>query len=127
MIFQTGCGLATSLSRGKKQGKEKNRERLVILCMLIKIHQLSILAPIFKMMGLLSTVSSKLESAIVKEHRRASLCRIIVLSKYMIGYWILVKDADWTESCPANDPGYQVLQVFLGFFPSPVFFRERDL
>ena len=32
-----------------------------------------------------------------------------------------LKDADWTESCPAKDPGYQVLQVSLAFVPSPVF------
>ena len=42
------------------------RERLVILGMLINVHELPTLASIFKMTGLLSTVSSKLESAIVK-------------------------------------------------------------
>ena len=66
-------------------------ERLVILGMLISIHELSSLASIFKMTGLLSTVSSKLKSAIVEEHRGASLCCITVLSKHMIGYWFLVK------------------------------------
>ena len=60
-----------SLSRKKKQEKDKKREKLVILGMLIDIHELSSLASIFKMTGLLSIVSSKLESAIVKEHRRA--------------------------------------------------------
>ena len=90
--------------------------------MLINIHELSSLAFILIITGLLSTVSSKLESAIVKEHRRVSLCCIIVLSKHMIGYWFFVKGyADWTESCPAKDPVYQVLQVSLAFFPSPVF------
>ena len=76
-IFAWTC--YKSLSR-KKQEKEKKLERLVILGMLINIHELSSLASIFKMTGLLSTVSSKLESAIVKEHRSASLYCIIVLS-----------------------------------------------
>ena len=49
------------------------------------------LLPFSKMTGLLSTVSSKLESAIVKEHHRASLCCIIVLSKHMIRYWFFCK------------------------------------
>ena len=75
----------------EKTGEGKKRERLVILGMLINIHELSSLASIFKMTGLLSIVSSKLESAIVKEHRRASLCSIIVLSEHMIGYWLFVK------------------------------------
>ena len=44
-----------------------------------------------KMTGLLSTVSSKLESTIVKEHRRASLYCIIALSKRMTGYWFFCK------------------------------------
>ena len=65
--------------------------RLVILGMLININELSSLASIFRLTGLLSTVSSKLESAIVKEHREASLCCIIVLSKHMIGCLFLVK------------------------------------
>ena len=63
----------------------------MILGMLINIHELSSLASIFKMTVLMSTVSSKLESAIVKEHRRAPLCCIIVLSKRMIEYWSFVK------------------------------------
>ena len=79
-----------SLSQ-KKQEQDKKRERLVMLGMVIDIHELSSLASIFKMTGLLSTVSSKLETAIVKEHRRVSLCCIILLSKHMIGYWPLVK------------------------------------
>ena len=78
-----------SLSRQKRE-KDKKREGLVILGMLINIHELSSLASIFKMTGLLSTVSSKLEWAIVKEHRRASLCCIIVLSMHMIGYWFFL-------------------------------------
>ena len=79
-----------SLSRQKRE-KEKKRERLVILGMLIDIHEPSSIASILKLKWLLSTFSSKLESAIVKEHRRASLCCIIVLSKHMIGYWLFVK------------------------------------
>ena len=39
----------------KKQEKEKKRESLVILGMLIDIHGVSSLASIFKMAGLLST------------------------------------------------------------------------
>ena len=46
-------GLATSLSRGKKQEKEKKRERLVILGMLINIHEQSSLASIFKNYGVI--------------------------------------------------------------------------
>ena len=75
------------VSLAKKREKEKMLERLVIHGMLINIHELSSLASIFKLTGLLSTVSSKLELAIVKEHRRALLRCIIVLSKHMIGYW----------------------------------------
>ena len=74
-----------SLSR-HKQEKEKERERLVILGILINIHELSSFASILKMTGLLSIVSSRLELAIVEEHRRASLCCIIVLSRHMSGY-----------------------------------------
>ena len=79
------------VSLAEKTGEGKRRERLVILGMLINIHELSSLAFIFEMTGLLSTVSSKLESVIVKEHRRASLCCIIVISEHMIGYWFFVK------------------------------------
>ena len=90
--------------------------------MLINIHELLSLASIFKNDGLLSTVSSKLESAIVNHCPTVVVnCCIIVLSKHMIGYWFFVKDADWTESCPVNDPGCQVLQFSLAFIPSPVF------
>ena len=95
--------------------------------MLINIHELSSLASIFKMTGLLSTVSSKLESVMVKDHRRAPLCCIIVHSEHMFGYWFLKKDADWTESCPANDPGYQILQVSLAFIPSPIFMHQINM
>ena len=49
------------VSLAAKTGERKKRERLVILGMLINIHELSSLASIFKMTGLLSTVSSKLE------------------------------------------------------------------
>ena len=72
-----------SLSRKKKE-KEKKRERLVILGMLINIHELSSLASIFKMTGLLSTVPSKLELVIVKEHRRARS----VISLYFLSVWL---------------------------------------
>ena len=75
----------------EKTGERKKRERLVILGMLIDIHELSNLASIFKRTGLLSTVSSNTESAIFKEHLRASLCCIIVHSEYMIGHWFFVK------------------------------------
>ena len=112
------------VSLAEKEQKEKMRERPVILGILINIHELSSLASIFKMTGLLSTFSLKLELAIVKEHSRASLCCIIVLSEDMIGYWFFfVKGCrlNWTESCPANDPGYQGLQVSLAFIPSPIF------
>ena len=44
-----------SLSR-KKREKEKKRERLVILGMLINIHELSGLASMFKMTGAVSCV-----------------------------------------------------------------------
>ena len=83
-------GLATSLSR-RKTGDGKKRERLVILGILINIHELSSCASIFNMTGLLSTVLSKPESVIVKEHCKSSLCCIIVLSKYIIGYWFFIK------------------------------------
>ena len=90
MVQTKGWTCYKSLSRQKRE-KEKKRERLVILGMLINIHELSSLASILIITGLLSTVSSKLESAIVKEHRRVSLCCIIVLSKHMIEYWFFVK------------------------------------
>ena len=54
----------------RRTGEGNKRERLVILGILIDIHELLSLASIFKMMGLLSTVSLKLESAIIKEHCR---------------------------------------------------------
>ena len=79
------------VSLAEKIGEGKKRERLVILGMLINIHELSSRASIFKMTGLLSTVSSNIESAIVKEHLRASLCCTIINSEYKIGYWFFVK------------------------------------
>ena len=91
-IFYTSETIWTcykSLSR-KTLEKEKKRERLVILGMLINIHEQSSLLPFSKMTGLLSTVSSNLESAIVKKDHRVSLCCIIVLSKHMIGYWFFL-------------------------------------
>ena len=48
------------VSLAEETGRGKTRERLVILGMLINIYELSSLASIFKMTGLLSTVSSKL-------------------------------------------------------------------
>ena len=88
--FGGGLGLL-QVSLVEKTEEGKKQERLVILGILIDIHELSRCASIFKMMGLLSTFSSKLESAIVEKHCRASLCCIIVLSKYMIGYWFFIK------------------------------------
>ena len=75
-IFKGKSGVAIivdllHVSLAEETGEGKKRERLVILGMLINIHELSSLASIFKMTGLLSTVSSNIESAIVKEHRRA--------------------------------------------------------
>ena len=113
-----------SLSR-KKTGEGKKRERLVILGMLINIHELSSLASIFKMTGLLSTVSSKLESAIVKEHRRASLCCIIVLSKHMIRYWSFVKGCRLDRILSSQRLMLPSITSLSRFFPSPVFPRER--
>ena len=110
-----------SLSRQKRE-KEKKRERLVILGMLINIHELSSLASILIITGLLSTVSSKLESAIVKEHRRVSLCCIIVLSKHMIGYWFFVKECRLDRILSSQGPSLpSITSLSLSFFPSPVF------
>ena len=96
-------------------------ERLVILDMLINIHELSSLASIFKMTGLLSTVSSKLESAIVKEHRRASLSCIIVHSEHMIGYWFFVKGFRLDRILSSQRPRLPSITSLSRFFPSPVF------
>ena len=123
--FQLRAGLATSLSRGKT-GEGKS-ERLVIPGMLINIHELWILASILKITGFLSTVSSKLESAIVKEHHRVSLCCIIVLSKHMIGYWFFVKRCRLDRILSSQRhrlPSVTSLSRFYSFF---CFCRERDL
>ena len=73
-IFWT-CNKSLS---GQQREKNKKRERLVILGMLINIHELLGLPSIFKMTGSLSTVSPKLEWAIVKEHR-AEPCSVVSL------------------------------------------------
>ena len=112
------------VSLAEKTGEGKN-ERLVILGMLINIHELSSLASIFKMMGLLSTVSSKLssklESAIVKEHRRASLYCTIVLSKHMIGYWFFVKGCRLDTILSSQRPRLPSITSLSRFVPSLVF------
>ena len=122
---RTTAGLAKSFSH-VKTGEEKKRERLVILGMLIDIHELSSLASIFKMTGLSSTVSSKLESAIVKEHRRASLCCINLLSKHMIRYWSFVKGCRLDRILSSQRPMLPGITSISRFFLLP-FFRERDL
>ena len=115
-----------SLSRQKLE-KEKKRERLVILGMLINIHELSSLASILKITGLLSTVSSKLESAIVKEHRRASLCCIIVLYKHMIGYWFSVKGCRLDRILSSQQIQATKYYKSLSLFSFSCFCGERDL
>ena len=92
-----------------------------MLGMLINIHELSSLASILKITGLLSTVSSKLESAIVKEHRRASLCCIIVLSKHMIGYWFCKRMPTGQNPVQPMTQATKYYKVSLAFIPSPVF------
>ena len=114
-----------SLAANTEEGKK--RERLVILGMLINVHELPTLASIFKMTGLLSTVSSKLESAIVKEHRRASLCYIIVLSKHMIGYWVFVKECRLDRILSSQRPRLPSITSLSRFHSSSRFCRERDL
>ena len=120
-------GLATSLSRGKKTGEGKKRERLLILGMLINIHELSSLASIFKMTRLLPTVSSKLESTIVKEHRRALLCCIIFLSKHMIGYWFFVKGCLLDRVLSSQRPRLPSITSLSRFRIFSRFCREREL
>ena len=120
------CGLTTSLCRGKN-GRRKNSERLVILGMLINIHELSSLASILKMAGLLSIVSSKLESAIVKEHRRTSLCCIIVLSKHMIGYWFFVEGCRLDRILSSQRPRLPGITSLSRFYSFSRFCRERNL
>ena len=111
----------------QKLEKEKKRERLVILGMLINIHELSSLAFILKITGLLSTVSSKLESAIVKEHRRASLCCIIVLYKHLIGYWFSVKGCRLDRILSNQRPRLPSITSLSRFFSFSCFCGERDL
>ena len=119
-------GLATSLSRGKNGRRKNKRERLVILGMLINIHELSSLASILIITGLLSTVSSKLESAIVKEHRRVSLCCIIVLSKHMIGYWFFIKGCRLDRILSSQGPSLPSITSLSRFcFLLPFLPRER--
>ena len=113
-----------SLSRQKRE-KEKKRERLVILGMLINIHEISSLLPFSKWQGCCQLSHRSLSRPLSKSIAEPrSVVPLSFLSIWLdIGF--LLKDADWTESCPANDPGYQVLQVSLAFFPSPFFPRER--
>ena len=122
--LHTAAGLATSLSRGKRE-KKKMRERLVKLGMLINIHELSSLLPFSKWQGCCQLYHRSLSRPLSKNI--AEPCSVVPFS--FLSIWLdigfLLKDADWTESCPANDPGYQVLQVSLAFFPSPFFPRER--
>ena len=118
-------GLATNLSRRKN--RRKHRERLVILGMLINIHELSSLASIFKMTVLLSTVSSKLESTIVKEHRRASLRCMIVLSKNMAGYWLFAKGCRLDRILSSQRPRLPSITSLSRFYSFSRFCRERDL
>ena len=109
-----------SLSRQKRE-KEKKRERLVILGMLINIHELSSLASILIITGLLSTVSSKLESAIVN-----SLCCIIVLSKHMIGYWFFVKECRLDRILSSQGPSLpSITSLSRFFFLLPFLPRKR--
>ena len=114
------------VSLAEKAG-EKKRERLVILGMLINIHELSSLASIFKMAGLLSTVSSKLESAIVKEHSRASLCCIIVLARQMIGYLFFVKGCRLDRILSSQRQRLPSITSLSRFYSFSHFCRERDL
>ena len=94
--------------------------------MLINIHELSSLASILIITGLLSTVSSKLESAIVKEHRRVSLCCIIVLSKHMIGYWLFVKECQLDRILSSQGPSLpSITSLSRFFFLLPSLRRER--
>ena len=95
--------------------------------MLINIHELSSLASILIKTGLLSTVSSKLESAIVKEHRRVSLCCIIVLSKHMIGYWFFVKGCRLDRILSSQRYRLPSITSLSRFFSFSRFCRERDL
>ena len=115
------------VSLAAKTGEGKKRERLVILGMLINIHELSSLASILIITGLLSTVSSKLESAIVKEHRRVSLCCIIVLSKHMIGYWFFVKGCRLDRILSSQRYRLPSITSLSRFFSFSRFCRERDL
>ena len=95
--------------------------------MLINIHELSSLASILKITGLLSTVSSKLESAIVKEHRRASLCCIIVIYKHMIGYWFSVKGCRLDRILSSQQIQATKYYKSLSLFSFSCFCGERDL
>ena len=121
------CGLATSLSRGKKLETETMRERLAILGMLINIHEQSSLASIFKNYGVV--VNCFIEALVChcQKHRRASLCCIIVLSKHMIGYWFFVKGCRLDRilsSQRSRLPGIASLSRFYSFSR---FCSERDL
>ena len=117
--------LPVSLVEKTEEGKK--RERLVILGMLINIHELSSIASIFKMTGLLSTVSSKLESAIVKEHRRASLYCIIVLSKHINWILVFVKRCRLDRILSSQRPRLPSITSLSCFYSFSRFCRKRDL
>ena len=115
------------VSLAEKKAKEIKRERLVILGMLINIHELLSLASIFKMMWCLSTVSSKLESAIVKIHRRASLRCIVVLSKHMIGYWFCKRMPTGQNPVQQTTQAAKYYKSLSLLFILPFLPRERPL
>ena len=84
------------------------------------------LLPFSKMTGLLSTVSSKLEPAIVKIHRRTSLCCIIVLSEHMIGYWFFVKGCRLDRILSSQRPRLPSITSLSRFYSLFRLCRERD-
>ena len=84
------------------------------------------LTSILKITCLLSIVSSKLESAIVIERCRASLCCLIVLSKHMIGYWFFVKGCRLDRILSSQRPGLPSITSLSRFFFLLLFLpRER--
>ena len=125
-MFVAGSWTCYKSLSWQKREKETKRERLVILGMLINIHELSSLASILIITGLLSTVSSKLESTIVKEHRRVSLCCIIVLSKHMIGYWFFVKGCRLDRILSSQRHSLPSITSLSRFHSFSRFCHERD-
>ena len=104
-----------------KTGKAKKRERLVILGMLINIHELLSLLPFSKLRHCCQLFHRSLSRPLSKNIAEPPSAISLSFLSVWLYIGILLKDADWTESCPANDPGYQVLQVSLAFIPSTVF------